>query len=159
MTAAACATTRLNGGTLVFANDFRHPAILAKEATTIDILSGGRLEFGLGTGWMAHDYPAGRAGAGLAGHPDRAARRGHRRAQGPVGRRLLLVRREVLHDRRHGPDPEARPAAKLMLGGGGPKMLALAAREADVINLTMRVKADGTGPDTADSGPDASAAR
>src|SRR5689334_22307051 len=38
LTAAACATTRLNVGTLVFANDFRHPAILAKEATTIDIL-------------------------------------------------------------------------------------------------------------------------
>src|SRR5262249_19128141 len=56
MTAAACATTRLNVGTLVFPNDFRHPAVLAKEAATIDVLSGGRLEFGLGTGWMAHDY-------------------------------------------------------------------------------------------------------
>src|SRR3954466_11662120 len=54
--AAACATSRLRVGTLVFANDFRHPAILAKEATTVDVLSGGRLEFGIGTGWMAHDY-------------------------------------------------------------------------------------------------------
>src|ERR1700730_3687343 len=56
MTAAACATSRLKVGALVFANDFRHPAILAKEASPIDVLSGGRLEFGLGTGWMAYDY-------------------------------------------------------------------------------------------------------
>jgi alkanesulfonate monooxygenase SsuD/methylene tetrahydromethanopterin reductase-like flavin-dependent oxidoreductase (luciferase family) len=50
------------------------------------------------------------------------------------------------------PTPIQRPGPRIMLGGGGPKMLALAAREADIINLTMRVRADGTGPDTADSG-------
>ncbi|MEV4084531.1 LLM class flavin-dependent oxidoreductase, partial [Nonomuraea fuscirosea] len=61
LTAAACATTRLRVGTLVFANDFRHPAVLAKETATLDVLSGGRLEVGIGTGWMAGDY----AGAGL----------------------------------------------------------------------------------------------
>nr|BFE88381.1 hypothetical protein GCM10020093_109820 [Planobispora longispora] len=65
MTAAACATSRLKVGTLVFANDFRHPAVLAKEAATVDLLSAGRLELGLGTGWMAADY----ASAGLALDP------------------------------------------------------------------------------------------
>ena len=62
MTAAACATSRLRVGTLVLANDFRHPAVLAKELATLDVLSEGRLEIGLGTGWMAADYDA----AGLA---------------------------------------------------------------------------------------------
>jgi len=153
MTAAACATTRLNVGTLVFANDFRHPAILAKEATTIDILSGGRLEVGLGTGWMAHDYRQ----AGLVLDPPgvRVARLAEAIAvlkglwgEGPfhyAGRYYTIDAMDQT------PKPGHRP--RLMLGGGGPKMLALAAREADVINLTMRVKADGSGPDTADSGP------
>ena len=56
--AAADATTTLRVGTLVFANDYRHPALLAKEAATVDRLSGGRLEFGLGAGWMTTDYTA-----------------------------------------------------------------------------------------------------
>ena len=56
MMAAACATTRLRVGTMVLANDYRHPAVLAKEAATIDVLSDGRLELGIGTGWMRGDY-------------------------------------------------------------------------------------------------------
>ena len=50
--AAADATTTLRIGTLVFDNDYRHPVVLAKEAATLDLLSGGRLELGLGAGWM-----------------------------------------------------------------------------------------------------------
>ena len=48
LTAAAMATTRLRVGSLVFSNDFRHPVVLAKEAATLDVLSGGRFELGLG---------------------------------------------------------------------------------------------------------------
>src|SRR5579872_6845466 len=54
--AAADATTRLRVGSLVFDNDYRHPVVLAKEAATLDVLSDGRLDFGLGAGWLASDY-------------------------------------------------------------------------------------------------------
>jgi len=55
---AAGATTRLRIGSLVFNNDFRHPALLAKEAATMDILSNGRFELGLGAGWHKGEYDA-----------------------------------------------------------------------------------------------------
>ena len=54
--AAADATTTLRVGTLVLDNDFRHPVVLAKEAATLDVVTGGRFEFGLGAGWMTADY-------------------------------------------------------------------------------------------------------
>src|SRR5277367_6352437 len=54
--AVADATERLRIGALVFDNDYRHPVVLAKEAATLDLLSGGRLELGLGAGWMRTDY-------------------------------------------------------------------------------------------------------
>jgi len=54
--AAALATTRLRVGSLVFSNDFRHPVVLAKEAATLDVLSGGRFELGLGAGWLKAEY-------------------------------------------------------------------------------------------------------
>jgi probable F420-dependent oxidoreductase len=157
ITAAACATSRLRIGTLVFANDFRHPAVLAKEAATVDVLSEGRLELGIGTGWMAHDYA--RAGLTLDPPGVRIARlteaiqvlKGLWRG-GPfsyAGEHYTLAELEQQ------PLPVQRPHPRLMLGGGGPKMLRLAAREADIVNLTMRVRADGSGPDIADSGPDA----
>src|SRR5687768_18377039 len=56
LAAAADATTTLRLGSFVFANDYRNPVMLAKEATTLDLLSGGRLEFGLGAGWSRRDY-------------------------------------------------------------------------------------------------------
>jgi probable F420-dependent oxidoreductase len=157
ITAAACATSRLRVGTLVFANDFRHPAVLAKEAATVDVLSGGRLELGIGTGWMAHDY--GRAGLPLDPPGVRVDRlteairvlKGLWRG-GPfsyAGDHYAIDGLEQL------PAPVQRPHPRLMLGGGGPRMLRLAAREADIVNLTMRVRADGSGPDTADGGPEA----
>ncbi len=56
MVSAAEATTTLRIGALVLCNDYRHPVVVAKEAASIDILSGGRLELGLGAGWMLTDY-------------------------------------------------------------------------------------------------------
>ncbi|MGI5163482.1 TIGR03621 family F420-dependent LLM class oxidoreductase [Spirillospora sp. CA-253888] len=157
MTAAACATTRLRVGTLVLANDFRHPAVLAKEAATLDVLSDGRLEFGLGTGWMAHDYDR----AGLALDPPGV--RVDRLAEAIDVLKGLWRGGPFSHDGEHyridgleqEPLPLQRPGPRLMLGGGGPRMLRLAAREADIVNLTLRVRADGSGPDTGDGGPDA----
>src|SRR3954454_23331838 len=56
LTAAAAATTTLRVGTLVLGNDYRHPLITAKEAATVDALSGARFELGIGAGWMCRDY-------------------------------------------------------------------------------------------------------
>src|SRR4051794_16411776 len=53
---AAAATTTLRVGMLVLGNDYKHPAVVAKEAATLDVLSDGRLEFGLGAGWQLADY-------------------------------------------------------------------------------------------------------
>src|SRR3954449_7348841 len=58
LTMAAAATSTLRVGNIVFSNDFRHPAILAKEAATLDLMSGGRLELGLGAGWLEEEYAA-----------------------------------------------------------------------------------------------------
>ncbi|MFC4584988.1 TIGR03621 family F420-dependent LLM class oxidoreductase [Sphaerisporangium corydalis] len=154
MTAAACATTRLRVGTLVFANDFRHPALLAKETATIDVLSEGRLEVGLGTGWMANDYDS----AGLTLDPPgvRIDRLTEAMAvlkglwsDGPFTFEGEHYRITGLDQR---PKPVQRPHPRLLLGGGGPRVLRLAAREADVVNLTMRIRADGSGPDRDDGG-------
>ncbi|MGH2492407.1 MAG: LLM class flavin-dependent oxidoreductase, partial [Candidatus Limnocylindria bacterium] len=54
--AAADATTRLRVGSFVFANDYRNPVMLAKEVATLDVLSGGRVEVGIGAGWSTRDY-------------------------------------------------------------------------------------------------------
>src|ERR1700733_14772273 len=58
LAAAATATTRLHVGTLVLANDFRHPVLVAHEAATLHLLSGGRFELGLGAGWYRTEYEA-----------------------------------------------------------------------------------------------------
>ncbi|MGW0803226.1 TIGR03621 family F420-dependent LLM class oxidoreductase [Nonomuraea sp. NPDC002799] len=154
LTAAACATTRLRVGTLVFANDFRHPAVLAKESATLDLLSDGRMEVGLGTGWLAGDY----AGAGLALEPPgvRVDRLAEAVAvlkglwgDGPCTFEGTHYRITGLDQR---PKPVSRPHPPLVLGAGGPRMLRLAAEEADVVNIGMRVKSDGSGPDGRDGG-------
>ena len=56
MVAAACATSTLRVGCLVYCNNFRHPALLAREAATVDVLSDGRLEFGIGAGYYRPEY-------------------------------------------------------------------------------------------------------
>src|SRR6478609_6986583 len=58
LAAAAAVTSSLRIGSIVFANDYRHPALLAKEAATLDVLSDGRFELGMGAGWMTSDYLA-----------------------------------------------------------------------------------------------------
>src|SRR5665213_3522353 len=56
LTVVAEATSTLRVGSLVFGNDYRHPVVLAKEIATLDLMSEGRVEFGLGAGWMTSDY-------------------------------------------------------------------------------------------------------
>nr|WP_206067042.1 TIGR03621 family F420-dependent LLM class oxidoreductase [Nonomuraea sp. FMUSA5-5] len=157
LTAAACATTRLRVGTLVFANDFRHPAVLAKEAATLDLLSDGRLEVGVGTGWLAGDY----AGAGLALEPPGVRVERLREAlavlkglwgEGPFHFEGRHYRIAGLDQR---PKPLQQPRPPLVIGAGGARMLRLAAEEADVVNIGTRVRPDGSGPDPRDAEPEA----
>jgi probable F420-dependent oxidoreductase len=137
LTAAAAATTRLRVGSYVFANDYRHPLVLAREAATLDWLSGGRFELGLGAGWNATDYRK------LGLHYDPPPRRIDRLSEAvPLVKRLLageVVDHEGPHYRLRGghvgPMPVQRPRPPLLIGGGGPRMLRLAAREADIVAL------------------------
>jgi probable F420-dependent oxidoreductase len=141
--AAADATTDLRVGSLVFANDYRHPAVLAKEAATIDRLSGGRLEFGLGAGWMATDYEA-------AGIPmDSPGTRIERLEEALVVIRDLWSGAPVHHRGTHyridgltcTPVPAQQPHPPIVIGGGGRRILEVAARRADVVHLNPALTA------------------
>ncbi len=153
LTAAALATTRLRVGAMVLANDYRHPVLVAKEAATLDVLSEGRFELGLGAGWMTTDYEE--AGITL----DRPGRRIDRLHEAVTVVKALFaagpVHFEGEHYRINGlegtPEPVQRPHPPIAIGGGGPRVLALAAREADIVginvNLAVGVIDDRAGPD------------
>ena len=71
----AAVTDTLRVGPLVLGNDYKHPVVLAREMATLDLLSDGRLELGIGAGWMTADYEK-------AGHAARPSGRAHRAARG-----------------------------------------------------------------------------
>lgn len=152
--AAAAATSSLRIGALVFCNDYRHPAVLAKEAATLDVLSDGRLELGLGAGWMTSDYE--RAGIDL----DPAGVRIDRLAEAIPLVRALLAGETVHHDGEHyridgltgSPRSAQRPHPPILVGGGGRRVLTLAAREADVVGINIDLRA---GTIDASAGPNA----
>jgi probable F420-dependent oxidoreductase len=149
MAVAAEATTTLRVGCRVFCNDYRHPVLLAKEAATLDLLSGGRLELGLGAGWLRAEYEA-------AGMPfDPAGRRIERLAESVSLLKALFADAPVEHAGDHyrvsgfrgAPRPLQRPHPPLMIGGGGRRVLELAAREADVVSLNFDNRAGVLGRD------------
>ena len=154
LTAAALATTRLRIGSLVFSNDFRHPVVLAKEAATLDVLSGGRFELGLGSGWLREEYDQ-------AGIPfDAPGTRIERMAEAVTIVKGLLAGEPVHFTGRHytiaglrgTPTPIQRPHPPLVIGGGGQRLLSLAAREASIVSLVPRARRDGGGLDRGDFG-------
>lgn len=141
--AAADATTELRVGTLVFANDYRHPALLAREAATVDRLSGGRLELGLGAGWMTTDYEA-------TGIPlDPPSVRIERMEEALEVITALWSGEAVDHHGPHydiaglvgSPLPAQRPGPPIVIGGGGRKVLEVAGRRADIVNLNPSLPA------------------
>jgi probable F420-dependent oxidoreductase len=135
---AAEATESLRVGTLVLGNDYKHPAVVAKEFATLDVISDGRVEAGIGAGWMRVDYEA------LGLEYDRAGMRIDRLeealavlkgAWGPEpftfeGEHYRITNYDGL------PKPVQQPHPPLFVGGGGRKLLTLAAREADIIGFT-----------------------
>jgi probable F420-dependent oxidoreductase len=152
LTAAALATTRLRVGSLVFSNDFRHPAVLAKDAATIDVLSGGRFELGLGAGWLREEYDQ-------TGIPfDAPGTRIERLEEAlTIIKRLLAGERVTFAGRHYAiadlegrPSPVQRPHPPIAIGGGGRRTLTLAAREATIVGLVPRARRDGSGLDLAD---------
>lgn len=143
--AAAAATTTLRIGSLVFGNDFRHPVQLAQEAATLDLLSAGRLELGLGTGWMANDYVQ-------SGIPfDRPGVRVNRLEEavqivkGFFGDEPFTFEGEHyrVHNLVGAPDPVQRPHPPIILGGGARRTLSLAAREANIVSVNIKTTAEG----------------
>jgi len=142
--AAADATTTLRVGSYVYNNDFRHPALLAKEAATIDVMSGGRLELGIGAGWHKGEYD--QTGIPFDPGPVRVSR-----LEEAIEIMTRLWEGEALsftgqHYRIDGlegtPLPIQRPLP-LLIGGGGPRMLRLAARRAATVALVPRSLPDG----------------
>jgi probable F420-dependent oxidoreductase len=137
LAAVAAATTTLRVGTLVLANDFRHPAVLAKEIATLDVLSGGRVEPGLGAGFLRRDYEQ-------AGLPfDRPGDRVSRLEESlQVLKGLFGAEPLTYHGRHHHldgmdsyPKPVQRPHPPIHVAAAQPRMLAIAGREADIVNL------------------------
>ena len=137
MTAAAVVTEGLRVGSFVFANDFRHPLILAREAATLDVLSKGRLDLGMGAGWLTTDYRK----LGMAYDPPKVRIDRLVESLGVMDRLFAgeRVDHEGVHYRLRGarlsPLPVQRPRPRLMIGGGGPRMLRIAARQAEIVGL------------------------
>src|SRR2546421_10837980 len=153
LASAAAATPRLRVGTAVLNNDFRHPALLAREAATLDVLSDGRLELGLGAGHMQSEYEQ----AGFAF--DSGATRVERLGEAVVILKRLLEWESVTFAGRHyrvtghpiHPRPVQRPRPPVFIGGNAPRLLTLAAREADIVGLTgIAFRHGGKEPDVSD---------
>ena len=153
LTAAAEATTSLKVGALVYDNDYRHPVVLAKEMATLDLLSEGRLEVGLGAGWMRSDYDR----SGIA--YDEPAVRVARFEEAVQIIEALWVDGTCTFTGRHYkvdgavgmPRPFRQPRPTLVLGGGGRRVLGVAARHADVVGVNADLRAGHVGPEVAAS--------
>jgi len=140
---AAAHTSTLRVGSLVFDNDYKHPAILAKEAATIDVLSDGRLELGIGAGWMRSDYDA----LGVAYDPP-ATRVDRFEEALAVIKGCFTGEQFTFHgehyritDYASWPKPVQQPAPPLLIGGGGRRVLSIAAREADIVGVNPNLRA------------------
>jgi len=146
----AATTQSIRVGSLVLCNDYRHPVLLAKEVATLDLLSGGRFELGLGAGFSRPEYEA-------AGLPyDSPGVRVDRFAESlQVFKGLFDAapftfagRFYNVTDLKAFPKPVQRPYPPILVGAGGRRMLSIAAREADVIGL--QTASLGTGRNTPD---------
>ncbi len=142
---AAEATTRLRLGTFVLCNDFRHPAFLAKELATLDLLSDGRFEFGLGAGYLPSDYEQ----SGLT--QDSVGTRLERFEEAIRLYKQLFGEETVHFEGKHYtisgaqglPKPAQKPFPPLYIGGGGKRVLSFAAREADIVGIAHKNSAHG----------------
>jgi probable F420-dependent oxidoreductase len=144
---AAASTDRLRVGAFVFANDYKHPVVLAKEMATLDLLSDGRFEASLGAGWAEPEYRQ----AGIAFDENRV--RVERLTEAiEVVTRLLRSSEPVTFDGTHyhlkemvgWPRPVQVPGPPLLIGAARPRMLRLAAQKADIVGINVELGPDGT---------------
>jgi probable F420-dependent oxidoreductase len=151
MMSAAEATTTLKVGALVLDNDYKHPVVMTKEMATIDLLSGGRAEFGLGAGWMRTDYEQ----SGIAYDPPKVrVDRFEEALEIIVG---LLGDGAFSFSGDHYevtaldglPKPVRPDGIPILIGGGGPRVLRIAGRFADIVSINPNMKAGEFTPDAA----------
>ncbi len=152
---AAAYTTKLRVGSIVCSNDFRHPMLLAKEAATIDMLSNGRFELGIGAGFLKAEYD-------VIGLPfDAPDKRVSRFEEAVKAIKAYFQDESLKFEGNHYriqwekgleriPKAVQKPHPPIFIGGGGRRMLSIAAREADIIGLAIKVQANGSGPDPRD---------
>jgi probable F420-dependent oxidoreductase len=139
LAAAAAVTTTLRVGALVWDNDYKHPLVLAKELATMDLLSDGRVEVGLGAGWMRTDYEQ----SGIAYDPP-GVRVSRFEEAVTVMKGLFAEGPFTFHGEHYTieahdgfPLPVQRPHPPFLIGAGGPRMLRIAAREADIVGVNF----------------------
>jgi probable F420-dependent oxidoreductase len=135
--AVADSTTTLRVTQTVLAQDFRQPAVLAKELATLDVLSEGRVQIGLGAGWLRQEYED--AGMRFDPAPVRIARLEETAiilkgllADGPF---TFCGDHYTINALEGRPTPVQRPRPPIMIGGGGKNVLSVAARQADIVQL------------------------
>lgn len=152
--AAADATTTLRVGSLVYDNDYRHPVVLAKDCATIDLLSGGRLELGIGAGWMTSDYQQ----SGIPMDPPKV--RVERMEEAVAVLKGAFADGPFTHRGEHytvegydgHPKPVQRPHPPLLIGGGLKRVLSFAAREAQIVGINPTIPNGAVDADAARSG-------
>jgi probable F420-dependent oxidoreductase len=142
---AAQSTTSLHVGSYVFCNDFRHPALLARDAATLDFLSEGRFELGLGAGVGPFDYQ--QLGLGFAGAGTRVSRLEEALA---IIKRFFSGGRVDFSGKQYTitgmsgvPGSAQKPHPPILIGAAGKRMLSLAARKADSLSIMYRLPAQG----------------
>jgi probable F420-dependent oxidoreductase len=154
MATAAAATERLKVGTLVFDNDYRHPVVLAKEMATIDLLSEGRCEVGVGAGWMNSDYEA-------SGIPMEAPKvRVDRLFEAVPILRGLWSEEPVTHHGEHYtitdleglPRPHTTGGPPLIIAGGSKRMLRFAGANADIVGVNPSIHSGAVDAEAARDG-------
>lgn len=147
MAYAAAVTNRINIGCRVFCIDYHVPVVLIKSAMTIDFLSDGRLEFGMGAGWIKSEYEA--VGIDF----DEPAIRIDRLADVIAGVKAfrgesaIQLNNQTLNWDGFEGLPKPLGSAPIMVGGGSPRVLRLAGREADIVSLNFNNRAGMIGPD------------
>ena len=146
MATVAAATSTLRVSAFVLNNDLRHPAVLAQDLASIDILSGGRVDVAIGAGWNKPEYDA----IGINFDPIRIR-------QARLAESITVLKGSfsgepfsfagehyTITDCTAAPVPVQRPHPPVFIGGGGRRTLTLAAREADIVGLAPRIRGDAT---------------
>ncbi len=148
MAAIAAATSTLRVSSFVFNNDLRHPAVLAQDLASLDVLSEGRLDVSIGAGWNEPEYRA-------IGVPFDPVRQRQSRLEEAVavlkgcfadGPFSFAGTHYTITDYDAHPTPVQRPHPPFLIGGGGRRTLTLAAREAQIVGLAPRIL-EGRRPD------------